>query len=1046
MEFLLCCLPSSERNARKPPKYTEYSSDDDVSPGKTKGKKEKIINLLDDEGESYQKDQWQMVIEEKRQALQAVRPRLLRKFGEDPASSLLIDHVPEISPQKFLQSLTTTYTENGHATRMTRVREIFSSMKPFVAAVNTLVQNDTIASLVWGSLTLVFESVLRYASFWDDLRTMFEDVAQALPRFQGYVQVLQTPRLHEALRSVYATFIDLCIMTLDCLSTPRCYMALRVQWSSFASQFEDRRKLLGKLNADFEKEAQFAHIQKADQRHKQVMGVLEKNGESTEQVHPAKSTQLRSNVPVPRNEQFTGRDDTLALMHSTLEPGFDGDVKSRSFRSCLLHAVGGMGKTETAIEYTYRFGQHYSYIIWLRAQTKVLLQESFNDAVTKFGIVPDSKMPSGRIKDAAMDWFRTTEEPWLLIYDNVEEISILQEYWPVAPRGAAIVTTQNPTFSHWTSQAIQLDPLSASEGSKLIQKYLRRGDSEKGPAEQLSTTLGGMPLAITHFAGYISRSQCPIEHITVNLNQRLRASRIWKMDQQISSSRKYQYTLNTVWELAFHRLTPDARLLLEFLAFLDPDNVPVDLFIGTKGEQRGADLPAAEKTSEWQYWDVDRFNDAISILLERNLVHRTVLDDIDSLRTHRALQLCVLQQLDEDLPKRAARFSEVVAIVRKALPRANVVKRGDDGHLSQFAKYIPQVSSLQKVFQSSEPAIEGTLDFALVLNDASYYSYTQDNGYAALTFAETGEAICSSMPNDDKAKDILPDFLAVMSAILYSQGLSGRQRALEGSRRVVELRKKALAGIPPDEWTELQTVNFTRAHADLGWVLCEGNSVREAAPLFQLCVENYKRIKNESRLALVLANQLTVLSTSQKASETREQGRLALSKIESLVDQNSPLAILIKYQVCLAYFTIGDVQEALDLVEQVFQSRSMDLGRSDHLTLGSQYCLAVFLQNLGNLEDSESNLREILENGHRSDSWVEDDIVRVKFRLSIVLRAQERLEEADKVLDDIKNHVGRLRPSGSTDFTDADDMALLDWRVTLDHGRTAGMWSNGKYW
>lgn len=174
---------------------------------------------------------------------------------------------------------------------------------------------------------------------------------------------------------------------------------LRVQWSSFALEFKDTSELLAKLNTEFEKEAQFAHIERADQRHNQVMGAL---------APIIRSTRLQSNVPISRNGRFMGRDDTLALIHSTLEPAFAVNPKSRSFRSCLLHAVGGMGKTETAVEYTYRFSQYYTHIIWLRSQTKASLHESFTDAVKKLGIVCDAKLPAPRVKDAAMEWFRTT--------------------------------------------------------------------------------------------------------------------------------------------------------------------------------------------------------------------------------------------------------------------------------------------------------------------------------------------------------------------------------------------------------------------------------------------------------------------------------------------------------------------------------------------------------------------------------------------------------------------------------------------------------------
>lgn len=242
MDTLLCCLKfpkgrlkaSSERASISYPNPNGRCSTDSLTKAN-----EAADDLLDDEGEDYQNDEWKLVLSEKSQTLQNISYRLAPKIVPEQGPFLLVDHIGEASPQKFIQGLSVLYTESGHAGRMSRLRAIFTSLHPFVVAVNTLVQNDMAASLVWGSISLVFQvrtkllvmnhadsgnckSVLRYASFWDDLKVMFEDVVRNLPRFHGYIQVLRTPRLHAALRSVYSTFLDLCIMTLDCLSTEKC--------------------------------------------------------------------------------------------------------------------------------------------------------------------------------------------------------------------------------------------------------------------------------------------------------------------------------------------------------------------------------------------------------------------------------------------------------------------------------------------------------------------------------------------------------------------------------------------------------------------------------------------------------------------------------------------------------------------------------------------------------------------------------------------------------------------------------------------------------
>lgn len=88
-----------------------------------------------------------------------------------------------------------------------------------------------------------------------------------------------------------------------------------------------------------------------------------------------------------------------------------------------------------------------------------------------------------------------------------------------------------------------------------------------------------------------------------------------------------------MWDLAFHRLSPDAKALLEFISFLDPDQVPVEMFVGS-----GSEVPR----NHWQYWSRDRFDAAVEVLLERHLVERYHLLTGDCLKTHGALQRTII--------------------------------------------------------------------------------------------------------------------------------------------------------------------------------------------------------------------------------------------------------------------------------------------------------------------------------------------------------------------------------------------------------------------
>lgn len=81
------------------------------------------------------------------------------------------------------------------------------------------------------------------------------------------------------------------------------------------------------------------------------------------------------NIPFPRNAKFTGRKHLLHRLQQAL-------TEKRTI--ALVQAIsglGGIGKTQTALEYVYRFQQSYQAILWLNASSRETL---FSDIVTFF--------------------------------------------------------------------------------------------------------------------------------------------------------------------------------------------------------------------------------------------------------------------------------------------------------------------------------------------------------------------------------------------------------------------------------------------------------------------------------------------------------------------------------------------------------------------------------------------------------------------------------------------------------------------------------------
>ena len=79
-------------------------------------------------------------------------------------------------------------------------------------------------------------------------------------------------------------------------------------------------------------------------------------------------------VPHQRNAIFFGRTEWLNTLNTGLAKA---SSQEQGQKSCVIHGIGGVGKTQLALEYIYRSESTRSYTFWLRAHDDPNLTESF---------------------------------------------------------------------------------------------------------------------------------------------------------------------------------------------------------------------------------------------------------------------------------------------------------------------------------------------------------------------------------------------------------------------------------------------------------------------------------------------------------------------------------------------------------------------------------------------------------------------------------------------------------------------------------------------
>src|SRR3712207_2623748 len=115
-------------------------------------------------------------------------------------------------------------------------------------------------------------------------------------------------------------------------------------------------------------------------------------------------------VPV-RNPRFTGRDDMLTELRRRLH------ADEATLVVQALYGLGGVGKTQLAIEHAHRFAADYDLVWWIDAEQPVLIPEQLAALAARLDL-PVGPTVADTVERllAAL----RSRDRWLLVVDNAE--------------------------------------------------------------------------------------------------------------------------------------------------------------------------------------------------------------------------------------------------------------------------------------------------------------------------------------------------------------------------------------------------------------------------------------------------------------------------------------------------------------------------------------------------------------------------------------------------------------------------------------------------
>jgi tetratricopeptide (TPR) repeat protein len=622
-----------------------------------------------------------------------------------------------------------------------------------------------------------------------------------------------------------------------------------------------------------------------------------------DRLHPTRhGGPLVSNLPA-RNPNFTGRADLLDQLHQRLHPGQPAAV----VQAQALHGLGGVGKTQLALEYAHAHARDYDLVWWVAAEQPAAIPGQLVALARRLGL-PEHAEQAETIQ-ALWDALRHRDR-WLLIFDNAEHPSDLRPWWPPGS-GRVLVTSRNPTWPGLAA-TVPVDVLPRAEAVTFLHYRLGRA----GPAlDQLADTLGDLPLALEQAAAYLEETaSSPAEYLDL-LNERARE--LFALGQPATTGQ----TIATTWAVSLQRLrqqVPAAEDLLVLCAFLAADDIPRSLPV-----EHAALLPERLSTT---VADPLAYQQTIAALRRYSLVKTGT----DSLSVHRLVQAVVRQRLDPDQQQHSADIA--VHLVRAALP----TQPFDPAGWPACARLLPH--ALAAVAHATTLGIDPETT-AWLLHQVGAYVFVRADYPQARKLLQRALAIRETRLGADHPETA--DSLTNLALVLRAQGDLQTARTLH--ERALSIRETRLGPDHPDTAHSLDTLaTVLRDQGELDHarrLLERAVSIREA----YLGADHNRTAHSLEGLARVLRDQgeLDHARTLFERALSIRETRLGADHPET-ADSLDGLALVLRDQ--------GDLDTARTLLERAVSIREAYLGRDHPVTADSLNGLALVLAGQGDFD------------------------------------------------------------------------------------------------
>ncbi|KAH8693322.1 hypothetical protein GQ44DRAFT_159935 [Phaeosphaeriaceae sp. PMI808] len=590
----------------------------------------------------------------------------------------------------------------------------------------------------------------------------------------------------------------------------------------------------------------------------------------------------------------------------------------------VVHGLGGIGKTQLAVEFAREHQRRFSAIFWLDGSSEINLKQSFvgmvqrlpQDELTADGVgtCTHSVVDVNVAVHECLRWLSlSSNHDWLLIIDNVDRDHLdkddpqsynVKGYFPPADHGSILITSRLASLQKHGS-GVKVGTVAAEQARAILENNAGRDVKN---ADVILERLNGLPLALTQAGSYMRETNLSASAYAKHYDTTW--ERLMKKQGRFPLEEYGDRNVLTTWILSYEQVRKQSKkavCLLKLWGFLDYGELWYELIVARRDLAQQMDIPAwlvhiAEDELE--------FTDAMGLLLRYSLADAN--EDTSSYSMH-----SVLHKWCGQLAEGEERYG--LSCVAAGLVASNVP-------LESEAEYWKK----QKRVLAHGTNVSGWI--------------------VEVPFSDAGETIGAS---------VLPWALHRLGDLL-SNGDRLKQ-AEEMYQRALQGYEKAWG---PEHTLTLNTVN------NLGNLYTNLGRLSEAEEMYQRALQGYEKAWGpEHTLTLNTVNNLgNLYKNLGRLSEAERTYQRALQGKEKAWGLEHTSTLNTVNNLGILYKNLGRLSEAEKMYQRALQGYEKAWGPEHTLTLDTVNNLGNLYADLGRLDEAERMYIRVLQSCERTSN------------------------------------------------------------------------------